>query len=71
MNTYTYLLNKKENGELSILLQIGIPTQVLQQMDIYAYHLLHPDLSQLQLANRLKTSQATVQRAIAFMRMPI
>ena len=67
MNKYTYLLNKKQSGELSILLKIGVPAQVLQQMDIYAYHLLHPDLSQVKLAVDLNTSQATVQRAIASM----
>ena len=62
---------KKESGELSILLQIGVPTQVLQQMDIYAFHLLHPEFSQLKLAIHLNTSQATVQRAIAFMSKPV
>lgn len=71
MNTYTYLLSKKQSGELSILLQIGVPTQVLQQMDIYAFHLAHPDYSQLKLANLLNTSQASVQRAIAFMSKPV
>ena len=67
MNKYQYLLAKKESGELSILLQCGVPTQVLGQMDIYAYHLEHPKESHLKLSHRFRTSQATIQRAIASM----
>ena len=62
MTKYEYLLSKKESGELSILFLCGVPSQVIKQMEIYAYHLLHPDLSQIELAADLKTSQATVQR---------
>ena len=49
MTIYSYLLNKKQSGELSILFQVGLPTNILTQMDIYAFHLQHPTLSQLRI----------------------
>ena len=63
MNKYQYLLSKKESGELSILLQIGLSVNILQQMEIYAFHLNHPNLSQLQVAIEMRTSKITVWRA--------
>ena len=54
---------KKESGELSILLQIGLSVNILQQMEIYAFHLNHPNLSQLQVAIEMRTSKITVWRA--------
>ena len=71
MTKYQYLLAKKEEGELSILLQIGLPTQILFQMDIYAFHLLHPTYSHVKLANELDTTHSTVQRALSFMDQPV
>jgi len=63
---------KKETGELSILLrEFELPSKYTQWMEIYAYYLDHPGYSQLKLANHLNTSQATVQRAIAFMSAPL
>jgi hypothetical protein len=67
MTKYEYLLCRQETGELSILLQLGLPTQLPKWMEIYAYHLTHPSLSHVQLAADLKTSKSTVQRALAFM----
>ena len=54
---------KKEEGELSILLQIGLSVNILQQMEIYAFHLNHPNLSQLQVAIEMRTNKITVWRA--------
>ncbi|MBO4369755.1 MAG: hypothetical protein J5808_00145 [Paludibacteraceae bacterium] len=71
MTKYQYLLAKKESGELSILLRIGLPVQILRQMDIYASHLAHPEASQLRLSLEQNASQATVHRAIAFMRQEL
>ena len=63
---------KKETGELSILLnEFELSSKYLQWMEIYAYYQDHLDYSQLKLANHLNTSQATVQRAIAFMSAPL
>ena len=71
MNKYTYLLAKKESGELSILLQLGLPLYLTFWMDIYGYHLAHPGFNQIILATHLRTSKSTVQRALAFMNQPI
>ena len=51
--------------------EFELPSKFTQWMEIYAYSLVQPELSQAQLAADLNTSQATVQRAIAFMRSPI
>ena len=71
MTIYTYLLNKKESGELSLLLQVGLPTQLLMYMDIYAYHLQHPELSQFQVALDLRTHKYIVWLAYRAMNQSI
>ena len=58
---------KKESGELSILLQIGLPVQVLTQMDIYAYHLKYPNLSQFQVAIHFNVDKKTIWNAYQFL----
>ena len=58
---------KKESGELSILHRLGLPVQITLQMDIYAYHLEHPDLSQWQVSLIFNVSKSTVNRAYQFM----
>ncbi len=63
MTKYSYLLKKKESGELSILLQLGLSTQILSQMEICEYHLSHPRESQFQVALRLHTNKLAVWRA--------
>ena len=62
---------KKESGELSILLQIGLPIQVLTQMDIYASHLVHPNLSQWKVALHFNVDKKTIWNAYRFMSQPI
>lgn len=63
MTSYEYLLAKKESGELSILLQIGLPVNILTQMEIYACHLAHPDLSQWKMALHFNVSKKTIWNA--------
>ena len=58
---------KKESGELSILLQIGLPVNILAQMDIYAYHLTHPNLSQFQMALHFNVDKKTIWNAYHFL----
>ena len=63
---------KKANGELSILfnyLELSLKYQLW--MDICAYHLLHPDLSQHQLARLFRTSQKTIWRAYSLLNQSI
>ena len=62
---------KKESGELSILLQIGLPVNILKQMDIYAYHLEHPNLSQFQVALHMRVQKFTVWLAYRAMNEPL
>ena len=62
---------KKESGELSILLRIGLPVNILAQMDIYAYHLDHPNLSQFQVALRFKVHKNSVWLAYRAMSQSI
>jgi hypothetical protein len=58
---------KKESGELSILLQIGLPVNILKQMEIYAYHLSHPNLSQFQVALHFNTDKKTIWNSYQFL----
>lgn len=54
---------KKESGELSILFQLGLPTQLTQWMDICEFHLMYPNLSRLKVALHFRVSAKTVWRA--------
>ena len=58
---------KKESGELRILLQIGLSVNIIKQMDIYAFHLAHPNLSQFQVALHFMTDKKTVWNAYRFL----
>ena len=63
MNKYTSLLAKKESGELSILLQLGLPLYLTFWMEICEFHINHPELSQFQVALHFNTSKKTIWRA--------
>ena len=71
MTKYEYLLSKKESGELSILFELGLPVHLVSYMEICAYHLAHPALSQLELSNNLNVGHSTIQRALAFMQQEL
>ena len=71
MTIYSYLLNKKQSGELSILFQVGLPTNILTQMDIYAFHLQHPTLSQWKVALHFGTHKYIVWIAYRTMSQPV
>ncbi len=63
---------KKESGELSILLrEFGLPTHLSGWMDYYAYHLKHPEMSNVEISYRFAVTKSTIQRAIAFMAAPV
>ena len=63
---------KKESGELSILFNyLELPLKYAQWMDIYAYHLEHPNLSQFQLALEMDCGKSTIQRALSAMEQPL
>ena len=63
VNKYQYLLAKKESGELSILLQLGLPLYLTFWMEICEFHINHPEFSQFQVALHFNTSKKTVWRA--------
>ena len=63
MTKYQYLLSKKESGELSILLQIGLPVHLVSYMQICEYHLAHPNESQFEVALFFDTSKRKVWNA--------
>ena len=71
MTTYEYLCEKQRTGELSIMFQLGLPTRYIGWMDIYAYHLAHPGLSQFQIALHFGTCMSVVWEAYHRMNQPI
>ncbi len=71
MNKYQYLLKKKESGELSILFELGLPVHLSGWMEYYAFHLAHPEMSNVEISYYFTATKSTIQRAIAFMDSPI
>ncbi|MBR5678859.1 MAG: hypothetical protein IKX20_12140 [Paludibacteraceae bacterium] len=68
MNKYEHLLELQASGELKILIkEYSFPPHFLSWMDIYAYHLEHPKLSQFQVALKFNTSKHKVWRVYLFM----
>ena len=67
MRYYEFLMEEKESGRLKKWLQLGAPSQLPKWMEIYQYHLLHPELSQLELSTDLNVGHSTIQRALAYM----
>lgn len=65
MTTYSYLLKKKESGELSILLQIGLPVHLINWMDYYAYSLHHPEASCVEISYRFHVTKSTIAKTPA------
>ncbi len=53
MTKYEYLLSKKENGELSMLFELGLPVHLSNWMEYYAYHLAHPKMSNVEISEKI------------------
>ena len=71
MNHYEFLLAQKASGELSILFQLGLPVHLSGWMEIYAFHLAHPEMSNVEISYHFAVTKSTIQRAVAFMTVPI
>jgi hypothetical protein len=54
---------KKETGELSILFELGLPVHLVSYMEICAFHLAHPTLSQWKVALEFQVSKFYVWKA--------
>ena len=69
MTKYQYLLSKKGSGELSILFNdFELPLKYQLWMEIYEYHLEHPQKSQWQVSLAFRVSKGTVWNAYRFMK---
>lgn len=63
---------KKESGELSILQrEFGLAPHLSGWMDYYAFHLEHPEMSNVEISYHFAVTKSTIQRAIAFMALSI
>lgn len=71
MTYYNYLLSKQKNGELSILLQLGLPLHILTWMEVYTYHLANPGVSQFRVALEFDISKKWVYQCYLFMNQSI
>lgn len=60
---YEYLLLKQASGEIKVLFRLGVSTSLPMYMDIYQYHLQHPQMSQFQVCLAMNVGKSTVQRA--------
>ena len=61
---YEFLLEKQASGEMKILFALGLPAYYLFFLEIYTYHLSHPNASQWDMALMFNTSKKTVYRAL-------
>ena len=68
MTKYEHLLELQSSGELRILIrEYGLSPHFLVWMEIFAYHLQHPKLSQFQISLHFGVSKAKVWEAYRFM----
>jgi len=71
MTNYDYLLTKKEEGELNILIQLGLPLHILSWLEVYTYHLENPHASQFKVALKFNISKKWVYKCYLYMNQPI
>ncbi|MCQ2328774.1 MAG: hypothetical protein MJZ59_05465 [Paludibacteraceae bacterium] len=64
---YEYLLEKQASGEIKVLFALGLSTSIPTYMQIYKYHLTHPQESQFEVSLAMDVSKPRVQRAYFFM----
>ena len=67
MTNYDFLLEMKLSGRTKALLSVGVSTSVFFWMDVYAFHLHHPLLSQWEVALYFNVSKKTIWKAYRFM----
>ena len=67
---YDFLVLMKEHGFLQGMKQTCLTNQHLAYMEIYAYHLDHPKLSQFQIAVHFNCSKKYVYNAYHTMNQP-
>ena len=72
MTRYEFLLNQQEAGVLDTwFTDFDATARYELWLQIYAYHLANPDVSQLQMEIIFKVGHSTIQRAITFMDKPL
>lgn len=64
---YEYLLEKQASGEIKVLFALGLSTSIPMYMQIYEYHLTHPQESQFEVSLAMDVCKATVHNAYFFM----
>ena len=68
MNTYQFLLSEREQGRYDEYMRRGLMSVTIDWwMNVYQYHIDHPDASTWLVANSLEISQKHVRNIYAFM----
>ena len=68
MNNYQFLLLEREQGRYDEYMRRGLISFNLERwMEVYQYHIDHPDASTWLVANSLEISQKHVRNIYAFM----
>ena len=68
---YEFLVDMKREGRMKALFSVGVSTNIVDWMKIYAYHLAHPTLSQFQVSMHFNISKHMVWNAYRFMNQSI
>lgn len=67
MNNYEYLLHFREQGMMPVLFSLGVDPSRLGWMEIYAYHIAHPEMSQFDISCHFGISRTMLQRIYRYM----
>ncbi len=71
MTKYQFLLEKKQEGELSILIKdYGLPSYYPQWMEYYEFYEAHSTMSYTELSCYFHVTRSTIYRAVQFMKSP-
>ena len=68
MKRYDYLFLEREHGHLDLSIKAGlIGAHLYTWMDVYSYHLCHPELSQFEVCKAMNLSKKMVYKIYQFM----
>ena len=68
MNNYQFLISEREHGKFNEYMRRGLlSTKFFLWLEVYQYHLDHPNASTWYIANYFNISQPHVRRIYAYM----
>lgn len=71
MTHYDYLKKFEQEGMMKVLFSLGLDPSRTRWLELYEYHLTHPEVAQWKVALQFNFSRGTVQKIYEYMQTDI